>query len=92
MSMQSQGDPDALNELARFANLITDTRVRRDFDNDPLATLEREGVNVAALPDAVRDFLADLSYEELRLLARMQETMVASALYVETAYGSVGHL
>ena len=92
MNMQSQGDPDALNELARFANLITNTRLRRDFDNDPLGTLERKGVKVEALPKAVRTFLADLSYEELRLLARMQKTMVASKLYVQTDYGSLAHL
>jgi hypothetical protein len=90
--MRSEGDPDALKELASIANLITNTRVRRDFDHDPLGTLEREGVNVDALPDPVRNFLADLSYEELRLLAHMQETMVAAGLYVETGYGSLAHL
>jgi hypothetical protein len=87
-----QGDPDARNEFARFANLITDPHVRREFDKDPLGTLERHGVNVAALPEAVRDFLADLSFEELRLLAHMQETLVDSGLFVTTPYGSLAHL
>lgn len=92
MTIQSQGDPDALNELARFADLITDRDVRRAFDSDPIGTLKDRGVNVDALPPAVLEFFADLSYEELRLLARLQETMVASRLSVETGYGTVAHL
>jgi hypothetical protein len=83
---------EALNELAKIANLITDSGVRRDFDNDPLNTLERQGVNVDALPGPVRDFLGELSYEELRLLAGMQTAMVSAGLYVDTEYGSLAHL
>jgi hypothetical protein len=87
-----QGDSDARNEFTKFANLITDPHVRREFDKDPLGTLELHGVNVPALPEEVRDFLADLSFEELRLLAHMQETLVGSGLFVTTAYGSLAHL
>jgi hypothetical protein len=87
-----QGDDDARNEFARFANLITDPQVRREFDKDPLGTLELRGVNISALPEPVRDFLSDLSFEELRLLAQLQETLVESGLLVTTPYGSLAHL
>jgi hypothetical protein len=91
--MQSEGDPAAVEALATFANRISEQRVRRDFDNDPLGTLEGIGVDVGALPDEVRDFLTDLTYEELRLLARMQQKMVDSGLYVKSQQGvSLGHL
>jgi hypothetical protein len=92
MSMEPQGDSAAVEQFAKFANLISSVHLRREFDRDPLATLAKQGVNVDALPEPVRDFLADLSFEELRLLARLQETMVGSGLSVPTAYGSLGHL
>jgi hypothetical protein len=92
MSVPPKGDSDALNEFARFANLISSQHLRREFDSDPLGTLASNGVNVGDLPDSVRDFIADLSYEELRLLARMQDVMVGANLSVSTIYGSLGHL
>ena len=92
MSVPPKGDSDALDEFGRFANLISSAHLRREFDSDPLGTLASNGVNVGALPDSVRDFIADLSYEELRLLARMQDVMVEANLSVPTLYGSLGHL
>jgi hypothetical protein len=92
MSDPPQGDSDALNEFARFANLISSAHLRREFDSDPLGTLASNGVNVGALPDSVRDFIADLSFEELRLLARLQEVMVGANLSVPTSYGTIAHL
>jgi hypothetical protein len=92
MSVPPQGDSDALNEFGRFANLISSERLRKEFDSDPLGTLASNGVTVGSLPDSVRDFIAELSYEELRLLARMQDVMVEANLSVPTIYGSLGHL
>jgi hypothetical protein len=89
--MEGKG-PDPVHELARFANAITDPAVRRAFDSDPLGTLDREGVSVDALPEEVRDFITDLSYEELRLLARVQKVMTNAGFGVSTPYGSVAHL
>lgn len=91
MNVPPQSDP-ALNEFAKFANAIGDPQVRRAFDKDPLGTLKDQGVNVGALPQSVVDFLTDLSYEELRMLANLQQTMVDADLKVQTVYGAVGHL
>ena len=92
MSMEPQGNPAAVEQFAKFANLISSAHLRREFDRDPQGTLVKQGVDVDALPEPVRDFLTDLSFEELRLLARLQETMVESGLSIPTAYGSLGHL
>ncbi len=92
MSMQTGGDPAVVGELAKFANLIADPHARREFDRDPLGTLAKHDVDADALPQSVRDFITNLSFEELRLLAQMQHTMVAENLSVSTIYGAVGHL
>ncbi len=92
MSEPEQGNSEGLDQLAKFANLIVDPVVRREYDKHPLKTLAEHGVDVDALPAPVRDFLLDLTYEELRVLAHMQETMVTQGLSVSTVYGSVAHL
>lgn len=89
--MQPESDP-AVNELAKFASLITNPHQRREFTRDPLGTLAENGVNVEQLPPSVRDFLSDLSYEELRLLAKMQTAMTSGGLSVPTPYGSCSYL
>ena len=92
MSTHSGGDPAVVGELAKFANMITDPHARREFDRDPRGTLAKHDVDVDSLPQSVRDFITNLSFEELRMLAQMQQTMVAENLSVPTAYGAVGHL
>lgn len=79
--------------LADWANRIQEQSFRKQFDNDPAGTLKQldpEGV----LDKEVHDFLIDLSYEELRTLARMQKTMVDAGLYVQAKEQmvSLGHL
>jgi hypothetical protein len=91
VSVPPQGNSEGLDQLAKFANLIVDPVVRKNYDKHPLKTLSEHGVDVDALPAPVRDFLLDLTYEELRVLAHMQETMVTQGLFTSTVYGSVAH-
>jgi hypothetical protein len=84
-----EGDPPEetpleLVALALFADAIADPVARRAFANDSLGflqgALQDKGKDFEALDPAVQaafvEFFADLSYEELRLLARLQTTMV----------------
>lgn len=91
MSVQPEGDP-ALGELAKFANLITNPHQRREFNRDPLGTLAGNGVDTDQLPPSVREFLSDLSYEELRLLGKMQTAMTSGGMSVPTPYGTCTYL
>ena len=92
MSVQPEESDPALNALATFANLITNPHQRREFTRDPLGTLAANEVDVEQLSPSVREFLSDLSYEELRLLAKMQTAMTSGGLSVPTPYGSCGYL
>jgi hypothetical protein len=69
--------------LALFADAITDAPSRRRFANDPLELfkelLSQRGSSFeeldAEVQQAFTDLFGDLSYEELRLLARLQSTL-----------------
>jgi hypothetical protein len=76
-------NPPAQVALALFAEAIADPVRRRAAANDPLAlmksALDERGHDFDDLDPAVQaaftDLFGDLSYEELRLLARLQTTM-----------------
>jgi replication initiation and membrane attachment protein DnaB len=69
--------------LALFADAITDTSRRRRAAEDPLELfkqlLSERGTSFEDLDpevqQAISDLFGDLSYEELRLLARLQRTL-----------------
>jgi hypothetical protein len=81
VSQQNPASPE-LMALAHFAEAIADPDParRRAFANDPLGELDNalapHGLSRSDLPDEVQDFINSLSYEELRLLGRLQNTMV----------------
>ena len=78
--MQMQGPPeDALQALARLFNeILTTPESRKQFFGDP------QGASKSLqLPDTVAEFFRDLSYEELRLLARTWEAMERGQLTYE---------
>jgi hypothetical protein len=79
VSQQNPAPPELL-ALAHFAVSIADPAKRRAFATDPLGELDNalqpHGLSRANLPQEVQDFIDSLSYEELRLLARLQTTMV----------------
>jgi hypothetical protein len=71
--------------VALIAKVISDPVKRRAFANDPDGTIEAElGDDAKALPPKVRTFFSELTYEELRVLAQLQQTMKGQAgLYEE---------
>jgi hypothetical protein len=81
----SKGQPDekALGSLATLFNeVLADPEARKQFFAEP-----RKGLGSLDLPAEVADFFEDLSYEELRLLARTCETMTRARLSYELPGG-----
>jgi len=82
--------------VALIAKVISDPVKRRAFADDPDGTIEAElGDDAKALPPKVRAFFRELTYEELRVLAQLQQTMKGQAgLYeeVQTFRGTATHL
>ena len=85
--MSEQGNPSreqkdaALLALARLAETIGDPQTRRRFaSNNSADFLDEAMAEVNDLTDEVKDefrrLFGDLTFEELRLLARLQETML----------------
>jgi len=79
-----QGPPEkALQGLARLLNEeLADPKGRKEFFADPHRRLGELG-----LPAEVAEFFSDLSYEELRLLARTSERMSQANLAYELPDG-----
>jgi hypothetical protein len=73
--------------------VISDPEKRRALANNPEATINAElGPNARALPPEVRAFFSELTYEELRVLAQLQQTMTTqTGLYdnIPTSHGNV---
>jgi hypothetical protein len=69
----------AQKALAIVAEVISDPDKRRAVAERPEETLSHElrqqGASFDDLPEPVQQFFADLTYEELRVLARLQATM-----------------
>ena len=62
--------------VALIAKVISDPVKRRALAVDPNGTIDAElGDDAKNLPPKVRRFFSELTYEELRVLAQLQETM-----------------
>jgi hypothetical protein len=61
--------------VADIAKVLSDPEKRRKFAEDPGGTIDALGDDAKALPPKVRKFFSDLTYEELRVLAQLQQTM-----------------
>jgi hypothetical protein len=83
------GSHKAQKALALVAKVIQDPQKRRDFVHDPQGTMEAAGGNFNDLPRRVRTFFGNLTYEELRVLAQLQETMVREEGLHDTLRGGV---
>jgi hypothetical protein len=57
--------------FAKLAELLRDPKQRKAFWIDPEGALEKAGVKPGDVPESVLEILRDLSYEELRVLARV---------------------
>ena len=77
--------------VALIANVISDPEKRRAFAEDPNTTIDAElGDDAKALPPKVRKFFSELTYEELRVLAQLQQTMKGQAGLFEEVQTSHG--
>jgi hypothetical protein len=74
---RESGKADARTRaLALMAKVISDPVKRRALAEDPDGTIDAElGDEAKHLPPKVRRFFSELTYEELRVLAQLQETM-----------------
>jgi hypothetical protein len=63
------------SEMKRLAELISDPGRRKAFAFDPEKTLSEAGIDASRLPEGVRSTLFDLSYEELRVLSRVRDSL-----------------
>ena len=66
-----------------FNEAIADPDRRRALAERPEETFRDAGVKFGDLPAGVRSFLKDLSYEELRVLARYNATLEKANLLQE---------
>jgi len=76
---KEHGSKGADKALAAFAQAIAAPETRRLFENNEVTLdhmIRDRGADPADLPAEVRTFLNNLTSEEMRLLARMQETFV----------------
>jgi hypothetical protein len=68
---------------AVFNEAIADPDRRRALAEDPEGTFKEAGVKFSDLPGRLRSLLKDLSYEELRVLYRYNDTLVKANLMDE---------
>ena len=90
--MSSAENPsEAAAELKKLADVIADPGQRKSFAADPDGTLDRVDVKPEAIPENVLTTLKGLNQEELRVLARLNSTLLESGLSAEAGdQGSLG--
>ncbi len=64
-----------ISALKALAQNLGRASFRKAFDQDPLRTLERAGIDLSALPKEQIDLLAELSLSELEVLGRLQSKL-----------------
>ncbi len=75
---------DAARLLSEIASrVLADPERRRAFVDDPAGTLRRAGIDADAVPDAVLKTLTALSFDELGVVARVNESLVDAGLVSE---------
>jgi hypothetical protein len=80
-STEGQGS----GELRKVAALISDPGKRKAFAHDPEKALKDAGIDAGGLPEGVRSTLFDLSYEELRVLSRVRDSLRQAGVSREDA-------
>jgi hypothetical protein len=72
---------DAARVLSEIATkVLADPEARRAFVNDPIGTLRRAGIDPESVPDPVLKTLTGLSFDELGVVARVNESLVDAGL------------
>ncbi len=66
---EGRATPEMLDQIGRALNVICRPALRRAFLANPWATLEEHGAG--DLPEGLVDVLANMTYEELGVVARL---------------------
>lgn len=74
---QSEGEATSSSSgtFAKLGEVLRDPKQRKAFWLDPEKALGNVGLDPNDIPAAVRETLHDLSYEELRVLARVNASL-----------------
>jgi hypothetical protein len=81
----NSGEEQPSSEVEKLAELISDPGQRKAFAHTPEKTLTDAGIDVGKLPEGIRSTLFDLSYEELRVLSRVKESLEQAGVSREDA-------
>jgi hypothetical protein len=88
VEQQGATPPDELLEqVAKVFHVIDRPALRRSFLADPEGTLKQNGVDLGIFPEDLVDILADLSYEVLGIVARLNDFGCAHGLVMKTKGG-----
>jgi hypothetical protein len=68
------GAPRVVTDIA--TRVLADPQTRRAFADDPTGTLQRAGIDPEAVPGRLLETLTSLSFDELGVVARMNESLV----------------
>jgi hypothetical protein len=72
---EGEGASTGSGPFEKLGEVLRDPKQRKAFWLDPEGTLAKIGVDPDEIPERVRDTLHDLSYEELRVLARVNASL-----------------
>lgn len=73
------------SEVQKLAKVISDPGRRKAFAHSPEKALTDAGIDASQLPGGIRSTLFDLSYEELRVLSRVKDSLKQAGVSREDA-------
>jgi hypothetical protein len=76
-SSYGQGEID---ELRKLGKLLEERGNRRAFADEPQKALEAAGIDASKIPEGVMKTLSELSYEELEVVSRVREDLLAAGV------------
>ncbi len=86
-------DDRSARALAIVIEALKDPSRRKQFANHPRDTLKHIlGDDVNDLDQGVADFLASLTYEELRVMSQLEDTLEAAQMTVQAGGHTLGKL
>jgi hypothetical protein len=77
-----QAGVEAISQIA--LKVLANTAVRKSFAADPIGTLRGAGIDPSSVPEQFLDVLADMSYEELTVVSRVSDSMIAADISITT--------
>lgn len=76
MEQQEMSDSDMVEQVANVLEVIRRPALRRQFLTHPEQTLRDNGVDLDVFPTEMVDVLADMSYDELGVVAHLHEQSI----------------